>query len=89
MNTVCLYFIKIAIMCNLFAINDQRQIKKELSLESCIHIALKRKEQVTNGVTFAKYRASYVALVVNPPANAGDIRDMNSIPGLGRSHGKE
>ena len=30
--------------------------------------------------------ASHVVLVVkNPPANAGDIRDMGSIPGLGRS----
>ena len=29
-----------------------------------------------------------VALVVkNPPANAGDIRDADSIPGLGRSPG--
>jgi len=29
-----------------------------------------------------------VALVVkNPPANAGNIRDMGSIPGLGRSPG--
>ena len=29
-----------------------------------------------------------VALVVkNPPANAGDIRDMGLIPGLGRSPG--
>ena len=35
-------------------------------------------------------RASQVALVVkNPPANAGDIRDMDSIPGLGRSPGGE
>ena len=32
------------------------------------------------------YRASQVALIVkNPPANAGDIRDMGLIPGLGRS----
>ena len=32
--------------------------------------------------------ASQVALVVkNPPANAGDIRDTGSIPGLGRSPG--
>ena len=31
---------------------------------------------------------SQVALVVkNPPANAGDIRDMGLIPGLGRSPG--
>ena len=30
--------------------------------------------------------ASQVALVVtNPPASAGDIRDVGSIPGLGRS----
>ena len=32
--------------------------------------------------------ASQVALVVkNPPANAGDIRDVGSVPGLGRSPG--
>ena len=32
---------------------------------------------------------SQVALVVkNLPANAGDIRDMGSIPGLGRSPGE-
>ena len=34
------------------------------------------------------FRTSQVALVVkNPPANAGDIRDMGSIPGWGRSPG--
>ena len=33
-------------------------------------------------------RASQVTLVVkNPPASAGDIRDMGSIPGWGRSPG--
>ena len=33
-------------------------------------------------------RASQVALVVkNPPANAGDVRDVSSIPGSGRSPG--
>ena len=32
--------------------------------------------------------ASQVALVVkNPPVNAGDIRDVGSIPGSGRSPG--
>ena len=32
--------------------------------------------------------ASQVALVVkNPPANAGDLRDVGSVPGLGRSPG--
>ena len=32
--------------------------------------------------------ASQVMLVVkNPPANAGDIRDLGLIPGLGRSFG--
>ena len=34
-------------------------------------------------------RASQVAVVVkNPPANAGDVRDMGSIPGLGRPLGE-
>ena len=34
------------------------------------------------------YRASQVVLVVkNPPGNAGGIRDVGSIPGLGRSPG--
>ena len=33
-------------------------------------------------------RASQVALVKNPPAIAGDIRDMGSILGLGRSPGE-
>ena len=34
------------------------------------------------------YRVSWVALVVkNLPANAGDVRDPGSIPGLGRSPG--
>ena len=44
-------------------------------------------------VTFQRYKevgpqASQVALVVrNPPANVGDIRDVGSITGLGRSPG--
>ena len=34
-------------------------------------------------------RASQVALEVkNLPANAGDLRDMGFIPGLGSSHGE-
>ena len=37
---------------------------------------------------FLYLRASQVLLVVNnPPANAGDIRDLGSIPRLGRSPG--
>ena len=28
-----------------------------------------------------------VLLIKNPPANAGDVRDMGFIPGLGRSPG--
>ena len=39
------------------------------------------------GFLYLKW-ASQVALVVkNPPDNAGDIRDMGSTPGLGRSPG--
>ena len=34
------------------------------------------------------YWASWVGLVVkNPPANAGDVRDVGSVPGSGRSPG--
>ena len=29
-----------------------------------------------------------VLVVKNTPANAGDIRDVGSVPGLGRSHGE-
>ena len=29
-----------------------------------------------------------VPVVKNPPANAGDVRDLGSIPGLGRSPGE-
>ena len=37
-----------------------------------------------------KHGASQVALMVkNPPANAGDTRDVGSIPGSGISHGEE
>ena len=43
-----------------------------------------------NRVTNAYMRASQVALVIeNSLANAGDIRDAGSIPGLGRSPGGE
>ena len=40
------------------------------------------------GLGDVEIRASQVALVVkNPPANAGDIRDLGSIPGLGKYPG--
>ena len=39
-------------------------------------------------IRYPKARASRVALVVeNPLANAEDVRDVGSIPGLGRSPG--
>ena len=45
-------------------------------------------EGVTCVRNWACIQASQVALVVkNPPANAGDIRDVGSIPGSGRSPG--
>ena len=38
-------------------------------------------------ISLYENRASQVVLVVkNPPANVGDIKDLGSIPGLGRSH---
>ena len=42
----------------------------------------------TTALEPAKYLSSQMALVVkNPPANAGDIRDTGSIPGLGQYPG--
>ena len=41
------------------------------------------------GNSYFRTRASQVALLVkNPPVNAGDIRDLGSIPGLGGSPGR-
>ena len=41
------------------------------------------------GVKQRSVWASQVALeLTNPPANAGDVRDEGSIPGLGRSPGE-
>ena len=45
---------------------------------------------VSFGVKYHDVCASQVALVVkNLPANAGDKRDVGSIPGLGRSPGRQ
>ena len=42
------------------------------------------------GKCYPKRNPLQVALVVkNPPANVGAIRDVDSIPGLGRSLGEE
>ena len=50
----------------------------------------KEKKQKARGKRerYIQLRASQVALVVkNPPVNAGDVRDVGSIPELGRSPG--
>ena len=45
-------------------------------------------EVITQYVQLTSIISSQVVLVVkSPPANAGDIRDMGSIPGWGRSPG--
>ena len=45
-------------------------------------------KQDTSAALVGAGRASQVALVVkNPPANAGDIRDVGSIPGSERAPG--
>ena len=37
--------------------------------------------------TYAVYASQVVLVLKNPPANAEDLRDTGSIPGLGRSPG--
>ena len=47
-----------------------------------------RSSQLTQKKHLTKSRASQVAqMVKNPPANAGDVRDVGLVPGLGRSPG--
>ena len=47
-------------------------------------------EVITQYVQLTSVISSQVVLVVkSPPANAGDIRDMGSIPGWGRSPEEE
>ena len=59
----------------------------ELLLLSGFHFTGHKTEMIIT-VTSWKYRASQVVLVVkNPPANAGDIRDVGSITGSGRCPG--
>ena len=55
-----------------------------------LHIPSKGLAKPGNICNLWPFGASQVVLVVkNSPANAGDIRDMVSIPGLGRSLGGE
>ena len=58
---------------------------KNLSVYQCYQIYC---HKVICNIPLLFFRASQVALVVkNPLANAGDTRDMGSIPGWGRSPG--
>ena len=41
-----------------------------------------------NFVMYVLGTSQVVPVVNNPPANAGDLRDLGSIPGLGRSPGE-
>ena len=55
---------------------------------SCFVCVSEMRASGNNTYGYRENRASQMALVVkNPPANAGDIRDADSIPGLGRSPG--
>ena len=60
-----------------------------LSLLQQIFLTQESNQGLLSGIfQWPHVNSSQVALVVkNPPANAGDIRDVGSIPGLGRSPG--
>ena len=44
--------------------------------------------KMVNFVMYVLGTSQVVPVVNNPPANAGDLRDLGSIPGLGRSPGE-
>ena len=59
---------------------------KIILIPSCLKHA---KKKLIYKKILTPYWASQLALVVkNPPANAGDLRDEGSIPGLGRFPGE-
>ena len=65
-----------------------RRIHGERSLRAMVHRVTKSWAKLKQLSMHEQNRASQVALVVkNLPPNAGDARDMDSIPGLGRSPG--
>ena len=39
-------------------------------------------------MVWQRWAAHVIPVVKNPPANAGDVRDLGSIPGLGRAPGE-
>ena len=45
------------------------------------------KEATGHDITFTRHGAKVVLVVKNLPADAGDVRDVSSIPGSGRSPG--
>ena len=61
---------------------------REVVMERCTpYVATTSLKGLT--LTVPAFPASQVALLVkSPPANAGDARDLSSIPGLGRSPGE-
>ena len=50
-------------------------------------MSLKKKKKLFTSATTVLWASQMVIVVKNPPANAGDIRDMDSVPGSGRSPG--
>ena len=56
--------------------------------ESPISASVKQPLGDTEGPIVTLTCLGLVLVVKSPPANAGDIRDMGSVPGLGRSPGQ-
>ena len=61
--------------------------KKKAIMHFCRQCWQAKRDSIGWYLVEGRVWASQVALVVKNPANAGDIRDMSSIPGLGRSPG--
>ena len=61
---------------------------KCLSLKSSMELWKKTGCEVVREIYELRYQLLFLLVVKNSPASAGDIRDVGSIPGLGRSTGK-
>ena len=70
---------------------DRRRVRGRMDTCVCMAESLYYLPETLTAllISYTSIQASQVALVVkNLPANAGDKRDLGSIPGLGRCHGE-
>ena len=85
----CYSFIHLNISQKLPFIKSKNTFIKSIAHRKELDISAHGTQNTRLGIYISQHneRASQMALVVMSPANAGDIREVGSIPGQGRSRG--